>query len=455
MSEVDGPVVVVGAGIAGLAAAFRLLQVGQPITVLEQEAPPLVGGRMASVERNGFHVDLGAPLLAVRYQKMLKLIADAGIAGQVVPASDLVGVTREGRVHRGRTGSPLRLLRGGLLDPVPRADRIRVLADFFRCRSTLHPADMTAVARWDTESLISYAARRRLHPRTLEHLLDPLASILCLDKPATIPVSAAFLFLAFHLSSGGLFTSAQGSGFLPQALAAQLPITYGAKVTHVEQRHDEVLVSYSRPGWPETIQRARAAILAIPPPRLAAICPQLPTALRAVFAATTYSRVVQVTFCLDRATEERAVLLHAPRGEAPDIAGFVLQHNLSPHRIAHGRGMITTYFRGAVSDQFWDVDDTHIVDHVLAATRRLRLLPEADRHSLTVHVDRMDPGVVRRRTGEYRALAQAASDNHLARISWAGGDHFGYSTTIGSLTSGQKAADRLAATLGQPGRSAG
>ena len=54
MPDIDGPVVVVGAGIAGLAAAFRLWQAGQPIMVLEQEAPSLVGGRMASIERNGF-----------------------------------------------------------------------------------------------------------------------------------------------------------------------------------------------------------------------------------------------------------------------------------------------------------------------------------------------------------------------------------------------------------------
>jgi protoporphyrinogen oxidase len=64
----------------GLAAAFRLWQAGQPIVVLEQEAPSLVGGRMASIERNGFPVDLGAPLLAVRYKRMLELITAVGPA---------------------------------------------------------------------------------------------------------------------------------------------------------------------------------------------------------------------------------------------------------------------------------------------------------------------------------------------------------------------------------------
>lgn len=54
--EVDGAIVVVGAGIAGLAAAYRLRQAGLPVVVLERTRQ--AGGRMATVERAGFHIDL-------------------------------------------------------------------------------------------------------------------------------------------------------------------------------------------------------------------------------------------------------------------------------------------------------------------------------------------------------------------------------------------------------------
>jgi hypothetical protein len=51
-------VVVVGAGIAGLACARELVDAGVPVRVLERSGEP--GGRMASVERGGRQVDIGA-----------------------------------------------------------------------------------------------------------------------------------------------------------------------------------------------------------------------------------------------------------------------------------------------------------------------------------------------------------------------------------------------------------
>ena len=65
--------VVVGAGIAGLTAAFRLKEAGFAVTVLE--ADDHVGGRMASIERDGFLMDTAAAILPTTYTQMVKLIS--------------------------------------------------------------------------------------------------------------------------------------------------------------------------------------------------------------------------------------------------------------------------------------------------------------------------------------------------------------------------------------------
>ncbi|MGN5381302.1 FAD-dependent oxidoreductase [Streptomyces lasalocidi] len=44
-----------------LTAAFRLEQAGCRVRVLESQPPERLGGRMATVARDGFHIDLGAP----------------------------------------------------------------------------------------------------------------------------------------------------------------------------------------------------------------------------------------------------------------------------------------------------------------------------------------------------------------------------------------------------------
>ncbi|MFE0104866.1 FAD-dependent oxidoreductase [Streptomyces sp. NPDC059009] len=442
-------VAVVGAGIAGLAAAFRLQRAGCDVTVLDTAPRELVGGRMASQERDGFHVDLGAPLLGRRYRRMRSLIADAGLEGEVLPAADLTGTAYEGRVHRGRTGSPLRLLGGGLLHGVPLTDRRQLLTELRKLRPVLHPDDMSAAAAHDTESVYRYALRRGLSTRTVEHLLDPLGATLCLTDPEDTAQAAPFLYLAFLLTSGGYFTSVRGSGFLPQGLARTVPVRHGTRVVAVAAAGAEVHVTSRCPARAERSDAFEGLVLAVPPTLLPAIWLQLPPELKELCRATRYGSAVQVTFCLDRPTTEHAVMVHTPRAETPDLGGCVLPHNLSPLRVPPGRGMITAYLRGEASRRLWDGDDAEAADRVLAGLAALGVLPEAGTHCETVHVDRIPNCVVRRAPGDYRRVARAAASYRPGggRIQLAGGDLFGHSTTIGSLTSGEEAARRLLAEL--------
>ncbi len=56
-------VVVVGAGLSGLAAALHLLGAGRRVTVVEREALP--GGRAGRVVRGGYHLDTGPTVLTM------------------------------------------------------------------------------------------------------------------------------------------------------------------------------------------------------------------------------------------------------------------------------------------------------------------------------------------------------------------------------------------------------
>lgn len=56
-------VVVVGAGVGGLACALRLARLGHAVTVVEQAPAP--GGKCARVERDGFRFDAGPSLLTM------------------------------------------------------------------------------------------------------------------------------------------------------------------------------------------------------------------------------------------------------------------------------------------------------------------------------------------------------------------------------------------------------
>ncbi|GLX47731.1 protoporphyrinogen oxidase [Streptomyces hygroscopicus subsp. hygroscopicus] len=76
-------VVVIGAGIAGLAAAHRLLERGARVTVLE--ASERVGGKLLPGEIAGVRVDLGAESMLARRPEAVNLAREVGLAGRLQP----------------------------------------------------------------------------------------------------------------------------------------------------------------------------------------------------------------------------------------------------------------------------------------------------------------------------------------------------------------------------------
>ncbi|WP_406174551.1 protoporphyrinogen oxidase [Streptomyces sp. NBC_00996] len=78
-----GHVVVIGGGIAGLAAAHRLLDRGARVTVLE--ASDRVGGKLLPGEVAGARVDLGAESMLARRPEAVSLAREVGLTDRLQP----------------------------------------------------------------------------------------------------------------------------------------------------------------------------------------------------------------------------------------------------------------------------------------------------------------------------------------------------------------------------------
>jgi protoporphyrinogen oxidase len=86
-----GPVIIIGAGPAGLTAAYELCKVGVASVVLEQEAT--VGGLARTVRHKGFRFDIGG------HRFYTKVEAAAKIWREVLPASDFLRRKRLSRIY--------------------------------------------------------------------------------------------------------------------------------------------------------------------------------------------------------------------------------------------------------------------------------------------------------------------------------------------------------------------
>src|SRR5215212_677371 len=73
----QGEVVIVGSGLAGMAAAYRLAKAGRRVRVLE--AGPVLGGRTSSWVEGGMPVDSGLHKFLGIYRALPALLRDVGI----------------------------------------------------------------------------------------------------------------------------------------------------------------------------------------------------------------------------------------------------------------------------------------------------------------------------------------------------------------------------------------
>ncbi|MER7986156.1 NAD(P)/FAD-dependent oxidoreductase [Streptomyces noursei] len=199
--------IVIGAGLAGLAAAHKLQDSGEEVIVLE--AQPHVGGRTRTVRGRFRHdqpADLGASFIDLGQDLILQVCAELGVT--LTPRMELFPRDPDGRA----TGaSPLRnavVLDGRLLDPAER-DRI---ADEVR-------AALDAAPPLPTETLPAWAARAGL---------SPVARRVFLAQTGTNPVEEPWATQMAHVHplhiGMACWMIADGSDSLAHALAHDLDV---------------------------------------------------------------------------------------------------------------------------------------------------------------------------------------------------------------------------------------
>jgi protoporphyrinogen/coproporphyrinogen III oxidase len=195
------------------------------------------------------------------------------------------------------------------------------------------------------------------------------------------------------------------------------------------------------PGAVERVERADAAVVAVPAVHAPAILPQLDVAQRDFLKQVPYARSMVVTLTLARPPAEESMWLTVPDRVHPDVNVVILDHNKAPGRVPAGAAMATVYWHRDWARRHWELADDQIVPNAVAAARDV--LPGIADQVRSGHVWRWDPCAVAWPAGGFRELSRFASSlNPGSRIHLAG-DYFGITTVESSLASGERAARRV------------
>ncbi|MFG3344971.1 NAD(P)/FAD-dependent oxidoreductase [Streptomyces sp. NPDC048018] len=418
----ESDVVVVGAGIAGLATAHQLTGAGLSVTVLE--AAPRVGGRMATDTVDGFRVDRLGPLFTVPEVEGVPLRPFA--PGVLVHSDGRYG--RWGAPHapwstRGAGGSRgvagargvARALAGAPRNPAVSLDQARLGASLVRLATTPPQRLLTRTERSAREALTA-----RLPVRTVQGVLRPLLAALLGDPDLATSSRRADLALR-SFARGRIGVPEGGSGTLPERLAAALPpgtVHTGVRVTEA---------SISRVTTAEHgVFPCRAVVVATGGRTAAELLPGLH--VPDYQAATVLHHTAPVAPSADP-----VLLLESDPGGP--VAHTAVMSAVDPTRAPAGRTLITSTVLGTPPD------DTE---------RRVR------KHLATLYgvsTDEWELLALHHTPGAFPAMRPPFDPERPIRVLaglYVCGDHRATGTPVGALSSARRVTAALLTDLGLP-----
>lgn len=440
------PVVVVGAGPSGLAAAWRLRQQGfRPIVLEERDR---VGGQLLTVKQDGFLMEAGTTILPAAYGSVMRLVHEAGLAEDLLPADSGMGFVRDGEMHLLRANHLLLdAARTRLLSLRSKLSAAKIGRDILRVRSLLSYEDLSAAAEFDVETPAEYAARRGLSAELYDYLIDPIArggAGVPGDKISVVE----FFFLMEKVLGSRLYALREGYSQLPEALAAQLPdVRLGVRVREVVEAGDGVEVTYETADGTVT-ERAAGAVVSSMGNRVPDIVPQLAPERARFLRDLTYTSCISINLALSRRPAAKPAFVVVPRPVSDGLFAVILEHNKVAGRCPDDKGLATLFTVNEWAVEHMDQDDDAVLAAILGDAERA--VPDLGRHIEFVRVNRWNPVLVYSHPGLYREMRGFHAGRDLtSRIHLAGS--YNSSGNVNTATvAGERAARELAAALRSP-----
>jgi oxygen-dependent protoporphyrinogen oxidase len=362
----DLDVVVLGAGIAGLAAAVALQAAGREVAVLE--AGDAAGGVMRSERIGGFLVDRGPSLFRVSPEAGA-FLRQNGLSDGLVPAGP------EARIRS--------LLVDGKLVPAPGGIAAAIATPLLSARGKLRVLAEPFVRRGDAsgESVAEFVARR-LGPEALDRLVAPfLVGVYAGDErrlgaEAVFPSLVGYERAAGSIVRGALraglrsrerasgpgwsgsWSTREGVSGLARALADRLGerVRLRAAVRALARESGAVRLETDAGAL-----RARRVVVALPAWSAAPLLRPLDAALGDGLARIEYAPIASVALGI-AAGRARGVGFLVPAREKLDLLGALFPSRVFPDRAPPGRDLATCLLGGARWPRATEADDAELVD---------------------------------------------------------------------------------------------
>ncbi len=324
-------VVVVGAGLAGLACARTLVRAQVSVQILE--ASDGVGGRVRTDIIDGFRIDRGFQVLFTEYPAFRNLVDLSELDLRRYSPGALVARGNRRSAVSDPFRDPESALASALSPIVTIGDKIRA----WRLCADLGSRPDGAIWDGPDQTAERFLRLRGFSEDFVENFARPFFGGIFLDR--SLGVSAQlFQYYWKMLVNGDTATPAQGMGELPIHLAEDLPIRFGTRVESLIRQNDNVVGVRLVSG--EEI-RADSVVVAVDSPEISRL-----TGLRAERPSVGTTTVWISTD--EPVVEGRKIVLHA--NQNPFVQHFVPVGNVAPELAPAGKSLAAACLAGSHSE---------------------------------------------------------------------------------------------------------
>ena len=227
----DQKVIIVGAGLAGLACAHRLQNAGIPFLILE--ADHRIGGRLKTDRLDGFILNYGFQVLQTAYPEANRVLDYSRLALKPFAPGAIIRI--DGRFHR--IADPRRHPRdllSTLTAPIgTMGDRLRMA----RLALNVRRGSSDGIFEKPDMPTIEFLRSKGFSKRIINRFFKPFFAGVCLD-PDIKASSRVFKYIFRIFAEGDVALPSRGMGAIPEQLAETLPqgsIRTGARVETIHQ----------------------------------------------------------------------------------------------------------------------------------------------------------------------------------------------------------------------------
>ena len=433
-------VAVVGAGVAGVAAALRLVRSGHAVTVYEQSER--AGGALRSDVLEGVVVDCGVQLLSSTYRTFLGLVREVGAGDRLERTPGRDALWRDGRAHSMTYGSVASM---AVSSALPALVKLKVASKYLpflatRCRH-LDANDMTGTggSAHDGVSIAEWGEAELGHA-FVELMAYPFLGAYYGAEPEN--TSAAFYHALARVGMDvKLYGLAGGMGVFGTLAVDRLreagaEVRQGVPVASIHWTVENVTVSGG--GTEDDFE---AAVLAVPASECARLMEEAPEPGSWLGEArTTPATALALVVSRRLGVDHFGVAIPRVEPEGRMVVAACVESGKASAMVPAGRDLIVAFPAPAVAAEMAAAPAPEVVNRMLPALEAV--LGPLEASVVAAKVYRQARGYTAFRPGYIRHLATYDPDRMPARIALAG-DWLVAPTVEGAAVSGERAAVRI------------